>query len=163
MVHRMGRGESWEFARLESETRVTVGGQVLLWEPLLLENGPSDTSASRMGVFECFCLLVLVGPRLRGVMQTILETQGRPSFTSLTQLQQHGEAGRWSNCQNERIRKCVKHPRCISSVCRLVPDSTSPALALKVAGQATQDVHQLLSTLLEPLEDIVGCRPYRQS
>ncbi len=175
---RMGRGESWAFARLASETRIHLGEELLLWEPLVLEGGSDGTNggggkegassssssssssslslAARMGPYHCFCLVVLVGPRLAETVQQINETQGRPTFSSLGKKRKLGGAHQTH----------ATPPDCVSSLCRLLDDDSKgsqgvgPGLAVKIAGKQTEDVQHLLSELLAPLEGVVGKRPY---
>ncbi len=165
-MHSMGRGESWAFDRLAAETRVSLGGQLLLWEPLVLDNTEADAPAAvgeRMGGFECFCLVVLMGPRMEPVIEAVSQTQGRPTF----QQRMAANLGSSASAAEQLGRQ-----RCITSLCRLLDDSDSngradangvnvgKALALKVAGRATEDVAGLLASLLAPLESVVGTRPY---
>ena len=194
---RMGRGESWVFDRLASETRVHIDGELLLWEPLILEgdftvwreskgassgsagadgngngngNGgggggrkKSETSlAARMGPYECFALLIIVGPRFETIVQQIAETQGRPSFSSRHQQQHAGGLLAQQQQQQRRQQQQGQRPTCVSSLCRLLEQRgpAGPGLALKIAGQTTEEVYQLLSTLLAPLAAVVGSRPY---
>jgi hypothetical protein len=78
---RAGRGEEWAFSRLESTNRVTVGGRLILLDPLVLD--PTDGGgrlAGRMGGFGCYCLGVMVGPRAQGVVQSVMAQEGRKGF-----------------------------------------------------------------------------------
>lgn len=171
---RMGRGESWVFHRLSSNTRVYMDGQLLLWEPLLLEGGkdegatcskPSSASASssssrltalatRMGSYHCFCLLVLIGPRLADLIQQVSRSQGRPTF----QAWERGAAG-----PAEHRAQSLGDSACVSSLCHLIDGTQGKkgqGLALKIAGKATEDVRQLLKSFLAPLASVVGTEPY---
>jgi len=169
---RMGRGESWAFERLASETRIYLGEELLLWEPLVLQGDDDDEAASaslsslslaaRMGPYACFCLVVLVGPRLTEVVQQIAETQGRPTFRSLNK---GGGMAAVQQQQQQRQKQAAagEPPACVSSLCRLLEGSqggVGPGLVLKIAGKATEDVRELLRSLLEPLESVVGSKPY---
>lgn len=161
---RMGRGESWAFERLASETRIYLGEELLLWEPLVLQ-GDDDDVAARMGPYECFCLVVLVGPRLTEVVQQISETQGRPTFLSLNKKGGGGMAALQQQQQQQRQKQAAagEPPACVSSLCRLLEGGqggVGPGLVLKIAGKATEDVRELLRSLLEPLESVVGSKPY---
>lgn len=171
---RMGRGESWAFERLVSETRIYLEDELLLWEPLELQDNDGDASvsaaaaaspslslAARMGPYECFCLVVLVGPRLTDVVKQIADTQERPSFFSLNK----GRGLSATQQQQQRQRQAVpgQPPACVSSLCRLLEGSqggVGPGLVLKIAGKATEEVRELLRSLLEPLESVVGSKPY---
>lgn len=177
---RMGRGESWAFERLASETKIFVDDELLLWEPLVLQgdidddgdgNGRSTASslslAARMGPYECFCLVVLVGPRLTELVQQIADTQGRPTFRSLNNNNNNG--GGMAAAQQQRQQQpkqaaaAGEPPARVSSLCRLLEGSqggVGPGLVLKIAGKVTEDVRELLRALLEPLEGIVGSKPY---
>jgi urease accessory protein UreH len=160
----MGRGESWVFDSLSAETRVSLGGQLLLWEPLVLDNtGPprGDGGVSgRMAGFECFCLVVLVGPLMEPAIQAVAQTQGRPTFQQRAAAQQ----GSATAANAQRAAAAGGEQRCITSLCRLLDqdgdETVGNALALKVAGRATEDVTGLLAALLAPLEKVVGVRPY---
>lgn len=158
----MGRGESWAFARLAAETRISVGGELLLWEPLVLENsvsegqGPEQGVRERMEGFECLCLVVLVGPRVAAAIQAVSRTQGRPSFQQRVAAKGGGGSGGGE-------RPWLDDQWCITSLCRLLEgpqETTGNGLALKVAGRATEDVAGLLAALLGPLEPVVGLSPY---
>lgn len=159
----MGRGESWAFDRLAAETRVTLGGRLLLWEPLVLDNteaypGVGACVSERMLGFACFCLLVLVGPRAEPSIQAVSQTQGRPTF-------QQRAAAAGGGGKAAATTALDQDKSCITSLCRLLdPGGTDRgignALALKVAGRATEDVAGLLASLLAPLEGVVGARPY---
>lgn len=167
----MGRGESWAFARLAAETRVTLGGRLLLWEPLVLDNTTNEGAAEgqggggvgeRMGGFECFALLVLAGPRAAPAIEAVSRTQGRPTFQQrVAGKAAVGAAGAGAGTG------AGAGERCITSLCRLLGADDGAdgvgggeALALKVAGRATEDVAVLLAALLAPLEAVVGARPY---
>ena len=171
----MGRGESWAFERLASETRIYLEDELLLWEPLELQGDDGDVSvsaataassslslAARMGPYECFCLVVLVGPRIAEVVKQIAETQGRPTFLSLNKGE--GKAApQQQQQQRQRQAAAGLPPACVSSLCRLLEGSQGgfgPGLVLKIAGRATEDVRELLRSLLEPLESVLGSKPY---
>lgn len=174
----MGRGESWAFARLAAETRISFGGRLLLWEPLLLDNtdegeqkGGDTGVRQRMAGCECFCLLVLLGPRVEPAIQAVNRTQGRPTFQQrvATSSRSSSNSTRGDNAQHAATSTEVGQ-RCITSLCRLWDSDDAPgkdgapaignALALKVAGKTTEDVYAMLASLLAPLEGVVGCRPY---
>lgn len=164
----MGRGESWAFSRLAAETRVVLGGRLLLWEPLVLDNTTAATAeagggvSERMGGFECFALLVLMGPRAAPAIAAVSQTQGRPTFQQ--RVAAGGKAA--AAVQQDKQEKGAGGRTCLTSLCRLLDEGGSDggvgveALALKVAGRTTEDVTLLLAALLAPLEGVVGARPY---
>jgi urease accessory protein len=70
---RHASGERWAFDRYDSGIDVRIGGKLLVRETLLLDpaDGPIG-SRSRMGRFNCFATLILVGPMVRPMAEAML-------------------------------------------------------------------------------------------
>jgi urease accessory protein len=70
---RHANGERWAFDRYDSGIDVRIGGKLLVRETLLLDpaDGPIG-SRSRMGRFDCFATMILVGPMVRPIAEAIL-------------------------------------------------------------------------------------------
>jgi urease accessory protein UreH len=131
------------FERLDSETVIMHGGKLLLWEPLVLQNGAGLVPvADRMLEYSCFCLVAIIGPRLKALRDHVRTSEGRP---------------RWQ-CKAAEKRMAPSAPvgGCLTSVCEL----GEQGLAFKATGHTTEAVYDLLRGLLKPLKDVVGAEPY---
>jgi len=71
-------GERWEFNRLRSRNEVFIGDERAFLDSVLLasEDGPI-ASQHRTGRFNCFATLVLFGPAVRTLAETILAGVGQ--------------------------------------------------------------------------------------
>jgi urease accessory protein len=74
---RYANGERWDFSRFKSRTEIYVENQLLVQESLLLvpDEVPLD-SPFRMGRFNCIATVVIMGDKLQGISQPILEKVG---------------------------------------------------------------------------------------
>lgn len=63
---RHGRGERWRMQEIDSRLKLSVGGQTRLRETLLLSAGRGDIgSLMRVGGFDCYAVVVMIGPLVR--------------------------------------------------------------------------------------------------
>ncbi|MGN6644056.1 MAG: urease accessory protein UreD [Verrucomicrobiota bacterium] len=70
---RAARGERWAFKSFQSRNDVFVAGQRAFLDSLLLDSADGTLSAShRMGRFNCFAMLLLIGSPLRSTAEAIL-------------------------------------------------------------------------------------------
>jgi len=68
---RAARGERWAFARYSSRTRVWRAGRLLATDTVLLDPAHGDL-AERMGAFDAFATVIVVGPRAEEVRARVL-------------------------------------------------------------------------------------------
>lgn len=75
---RAARGERWAFDHFRSETRIDVGDRCVARDALLLDprHGPID-APYRMGRFECFANVYLLGPAFAEAVNGLLARVGR--------------------------------------------------------------------------------------
>lgn len=74
---RAARGERWAFAHFSSRNKVTVGEKTVFLDSLALNAEAGDLAAQhRTGRFNCFGMLLLIGPKLREVAQKLLAEVG---------------------------------------------------------------------------------------
>jgi urease accessory protein len=75
---RCARGERWRFERYESRMEIVVEGKAVLREALLLDagDGPID-AATRTGGFDCFAIVVILGPSVAGAASRVLSRVDR--------------------------------------------------------------------------------------
>jgi urease accessory protein len=71
---RHASGERWAFDRYDSRIDISLSGKHLMRETLLLDpaDGPIG-SRSRMGRFDSFATLILIGPAVRPMAQAIMQ------------------------------------------------------------------------------------------
>jgi urease accessory protein len=70
---RAARDERWAFARLESRNDVWIEGERVFADAIALDAADEPlTSPHRTGRFNCFALLLLVGPPLRDIADDLL-------------------------------------------------------------------------------------------
>ncbi|HEV7302261.1 MAG TPA: urease accessory protein UreD [Tepidisphaeraceae bacterium] len=71
---RLARGERWAFTRYMSRNDIVVDGQHLVRDALLLDGTFEPIDAPhRMGRFDCYATLFLIGPRVRDGAAAILD------------------------------------------------------------------------------------------
>ena len=72
---RVARGERWEFARFQSRNDVFVSGERVFVDSILLD-GTDDSlhSPHRVGRFDCFAMLLFLGPPCRTIAAELLQT-----------------------------------------------------------------------------------------
>lgn len=71
---RMARGERWAMDRYHSELRIHRAGRLLLLDPVTLDAADGEIAGSaRMGRYNCFATLVLLGPRMQQLGQGMLQ------------------------------------------------------------------------------------------
>jgi urease accessory protein len=77
---RVACGERWEFSRLQSRNEVFQAGERVFLDSILLDPADGALAASmRAGRFNCFAMLLLVGPPLREAAGRLLqEISARP-------------------------------------------------------------------------------------
>jgi urease accessory protein len=74
---RVARGERWEFARFQSRSDVFIAGERVFVDSIRL--GPDDgllTARHRAGRFNCFALLLFLGPLLQDAARRLLQEMG---------------------------------------------------------------------------------------
>jgi urease accessory protein len=77
---RAARGERWAFARFQSRNDVFIGGERTFVDSVLLDesSGPL-ASAHRTGRFNCFAMLLLIGPPMEEIAARLFdEISARP-------------------------------------------------------------------------------------
>jgi urease accessory protein len=71
-------GERWAFDHYRADTRIDVGPACVARDALLLEPEPGAPSvAARMGRFDCFATVFLVGPAFAAAAADLLERVGK--------------------------------------------------------------------------------------
>lgn len=77
---RVARGERWEFSRFESRNEVFLAGERVFLDSIMLAAGEEPVASShRVGRYNCFAALLLLGPALEPISQNLLkETAARP-------------------------------------------------------------------------------------
>ena len=76
---RVARGERWEFARFQSRTDVFLSGERVFVDSLLLSPEQGSLAAQhRVGRFNCFALLLLMGKPMQETATRMLEHSARP-------------------------------------------------------------------------------------
>jgi urease accessory protein len=92
---RSARGERWDFLRYASRTTVTRGGATILLDAILLDPAHGALRA-RMGRFDAFATLVVVGPRTAAIRAAALAVPeapiGGPDRTRSTAAPIHASA-----------------------------------------------------------------------
>ncbi len=79
---RAARGERWEFNRFQSRNDVFVEGQRIFLDSLLLTPGDGSLIAPhRLGRFDCFATLLLVGRALHHAASHLIETVSKEPVT----------------------------------------------------------------------------------
>lgn len=71
---RVARGERWEFEHFQSRNDVFIAGERVFVDSILLS--PDDgllASQHRAGRFNCFAILLLIGPPMQDTAKTLLE------------------------------------------------------------------------------------------
>jgi urease accessory protein len=71
---RAARGERWDFNRFQSRNEVLVAGERVFLDSVVLDPGESAVaSPHRVGRFNCFAMLLLLGPPLRAAAACLME------------------------------------------------------------------------------------------
>lgn len=75
---RAARGERWQFSQFQSRNDIFVDGKRIILDSLLLTPADGSLIAShRMGRFDCFATLLLVGPALHEAASHLIEMVSR--------------------------------------------------------------------------------------
>ncbi len=70
---RAARGERWQFSRFQSRNEVFIAGERVFLDSVLLDaTNPSLASSHVTGRFNCFAMLLLLGPNLEDAAQKLL-------------------------------------------------------------------------------------------
>ncbi|CBJ32374.1 conserved unknown protein [Ectocarpus siliculosus] len=171
---RMSRGEGWAFNRLESRNEVMVqsctkgkgqdednsgGWKPLVFDSLVLEELPGLTVRERMLGMNVVGIVILLGPRLEGLVSKVLdlETTKRSRFPA--GLEPKGAA----TGDKQTALPPRETGRTLSSVSPLNGgiDDWCRGLAYRFAAERTDDARAMLHDLLLPLQQALGGRaPY---
>ena len=145
---RRALGEEWVFSRYYSVNEVFVDGTRSARDVVLLEGTdtgtargtqqlPRRTLADRMGPYACYATLLLYGPRLQGIVQTL---EDRMRVATVFQVKEPLDV-LWS----------------LSPVRGEAGDS---GRIVRVAGKETEDVKMWLSDALRGLVEVIGGEVY---
>lgn len=145
---RRALGEEWAFSRYYSVNEVFVDGTRSARDVVLLEGMDTDTArgtqqlprrtlADRMGPYACYATLLLYGPRLQGIVQTL---EDRMRVATVFQVKEPLDV-LWS----------------LSPVRGEAGDS---GRIVRVAGKETEDVKMWLSDALRGLVEVIGGEVY---
>ena len=145
---RRALGEEWAFSRYYSVNEVFVDGTRSARDVVLLEGTdtgtargtqqlPRRTLADRMGPYACYATLLLYGPRLQGIVQTL---EDRMRVATVFQVKEPLDV-LWS----------------LSPVRGEAGDS---GRIVRVAGKETEDVKMWLSDALRGLVEVIGGEVY---
>jgi urease accessory protein len=84
---RAARGERWTFNRFRSRNEVFVQDERVFLDSLVLDSTDSNLASShRTGRFNCFALLLVLGPPLKGAAKRFLEAVSARSVEHRTAL-----------------------------------------------------------------------------
>ncbi|RHY32946.1 hypothetical protein DYB32_002035 [Aphanomyces invadans] len=159
---RHARGESWSFASFESFNEIVYedGGSnasvVVVSDRVRLTDEPCDPLASRMGGMTVFGTVVLLGPQLDEMIQSLLQ-DGRRKF--LAPHQHPVPAGSPTSTRlNQNVRAAVS---------RLSPShpllSSFSGAIVRIASRTTESAADYMRALVEPLEGVVGVRFFHET
>jgi urease accessory protein len=75
---RVARGERWEFTHFQSRNEVFCSNERIFLDAILLRPGDGSLASShRAGRFNCFAMLLFVGPPVKAFAETILSNISR--------------------------------------------------------------------------------------
>lgn len=126
---RWARGERWQFDSLDARCDVRVGGRLVLREAMRLDG--DLTSPFRVGAFDTYAVLAIVGPRVAAVAEF-----ARQRVAELT-VDRH-------------------HTMPLASCSKL----DEHGVILRVLGAAAQSVQQFLRPIVAQLADVIGADPW---
>lgn len=145
------RGEKWDFDLYKSTNNIYLDGDVPLFlDTLMLEKGMSSI-AERMGDYQVFAMLILVGPKLKHIQNQIEEDVKRMMSQRL-----HAPSFRSSGqCENkQRLAK----PTLVASCSTFGPKGIG--VVTRIASETTESVYNFLATQLSGLKPLLGVSPY---
>eukprot|EP00752_Nemacystus_decipiens_P009832 g8771.t1 len=180
---RMSRGEGWAFNRLESRNEVMVQARAWVptdgraegggWEPLVLdslvlEDVPGLSVQDRMLGMKVVGVVVLLGPRVEGLVATLLDLEARKRSRFPPGLEPGGDAATTTRGVGTANRGEAPSPprekgRTLSSVSPLHGgvDGWCRGLVYRFAAERTDDARAMLHDLLLPLQPALGGKaPY---
>ncbi|CAH9106454.1 unnamed protein product [Cuscuta europaea] len=143
------RGEKWVFDLYKSTNHIFLDDEPLFLDSLMLEKGMSSI-AERMGGYQVFAMLILVGPKLEHLQKQIQEDVKRmmsqmllfPSFGS-------------GQCANNRS---WAKPTFVASCSVFGPKGMG--VVTRIAAETTESVYNFLGTQLSSLKPLLGVSPY---
>ncbi|RAL49848.1 hypothetical protein DM860_002139 [Cuscuta australis] len=145
------RGEKWDFDLYKSTNNIYLDGDVPLFlDTLMLEKGMSSI-AERMGDYQVFAMLILVGPKLKHIQNHIVE-----EVKTMMSKRLHAPSFRPSGqCENKhRLAK----PTFIASCSTFGPKDIG--VVTRIASETTESVYNFLATQLSGLKPLLGVSPY---
>ncbi|CAN0312068.1 unnamed protein product [Laminaria digitata] len=166
---RMSRGEGWAFSRLESRNEVMVqaaspagpgprrqgiGWEALVLDSLVLEELPGLSIRERMLGMNVVGVVVLLGPRVQGLVSTLLQVEAgkRSRFPPGLEPQQQRGARDGGSTRGGGRTICSVSP--LHGGC----DAWCRGLVYRFAAERTEDARALLHDLLLPLKGALGGR-----
>ncbi|CAM9415836.1 unnamed protein product, partial [Hapterophycus canaliculatus] len=175
---RMSRGEGWEFNRLESRNEVMVqspansgkgdscgGWEPLVFDSLVLEELQGLSVRERMLGMNVVGVVILLGPRLEGLVSTVLELEARKRSRFPVGLEPRGTTGSAAAGGDEtRAKKPVRESG--RTLCSVSPLKGGVAdwcrgLVYRFSAERTDDARAMLHDLLLPLRGALGGKaPY---
>ncbi|KAI8901020.1 UreD urease accessory protein-domain-containing protein [Globomyces pollinis-pini] len=72
---RASRGEIWEFDHYFSENKIYIDDQLIIRDSWLLESNVQESLKTKLGVYQCYANLILVGSKLNQVVERIQQNE----------------------------------------------------------------------------------------
>lgn len=181
---RMSRGEGWAFSRLESRNEVMVQGaspvgpgpqeqergwEALVLDSLVLEELPGLSIRERMLGMNVVGVVILLGPRVQGLVSTLLQVEAgkRSRFPPGLEPQRGARGGgvvaAGEGAGGPGAKEAASARGGGRTICSVSPlhggcDAWCQGLVYRFATERTEDARALLHDLLLPLKGALGGR-----
>eukprot|EP00644_Phytophthora_capsici_P011072 jgi/Phyca11/506147/fgenesh2_kg.PHYCAscaffold_18_\ len=140
--------EHWDFSEYDTTSEVFVGGERLLTDRVRLADEEDVDIRQRMHGMHVLGLMVIVGPKLKTIMDKLLELSTRKKLHNARDITPQG-----------RLAAANIFPGVIASASSLESNS----VIVRFCGQDAESAMSYVKAMLEPLREIIGFTPYQEN
>ncbi|EEY64206.1 uncharacterized protein PITG_02749 [Phytophthora infestans T30-4] len=140
--------EHWDFSEYDSTSEVFVGGERLVTDRVRLADEEDVSLRQRMYNMHVLGLMVIVGSKLKVIMDQLLELSTRKKLHNARDITPQG-----------RLATANTFPGVIASASSLGENS----VMVRFCGQDVEAAMAYVKAMLEPLREIIGFTPYQEN
>ncbi|ETK74297.1 hypothetical protein L915_18850 [Phytophthora nicotianae] len=140
--------EHWDFSEYDTTSEVFVGGERLVTDRVRLADEEDMSLRQRMHSMHVLGVMVIVGSKLKVIMEQLLEMSARKKLHNARDLTPQG-----------RLAAANTFPGVITSASSLGLNS----VIVRFCGQDVEAAMTYVTTTLEPLREIIGFSPYQEN
>ncbi|CAI5722513.1 hypothetical protein KXD40_004448 [Peronospora effusa] len=146
--NRMETLEHWDFNEYDTMSEVFVGKERLLTDRVRLKDEEGTSLRQRMHGMHVLGLMVVVGSKLKVIMNELLELSTRKKLHHSRDITPQG-----------RLAAANTFPGVIASASSMGPN----AVIVRFCGQDSESAINYVQAMLKPLREMIGFIPYQES